>query len=163
MSKWDSLTLAFCDAYFDGSAYYMWFTGGDGLHMWYSALSNMTGHWQLGYATSPYVTLGLRSVKAVHDAFALEQNYPNPFNPSTTIKYTLPRRSHVTLTIVNTLGQEIAGLVNADLEAGNHEVRFGGSRLASGVYCYKLNAGSFSETKKLALLSIGWYLRMMSA
>jgi hypothetical protein len=82
----------------------------------------------------------------------LEQNYANPFNPSTTIRYVLPRRSHVTLTVFNTLGQQVATLVNELHEAGYHEVRFDGSGLASGVYFYRLSAGEYVETKRLLLI-----------
>ena len=84
--------------------------------------------------------------------FALDQNYPNPFNPSTTIRYALPARSHVTLTIFNTLGQQVATLVEGEVEAGYHEVQFDASRLSSGVYLYRLTAGSFVETRKLVLV-----------
>lgn len=78
------------------------------------------------------------------------QNYPNP---STTICYGLPSRSHVTLTVFNTLGQQLATLVNGEMEAGYHEVQFDASWPASGVYLYRLQAGSFVETRKLVLVS----------
>jgi len=84
--------------------------------------------------------------------FRLEQNYPNPFNPSTTIRYGLPSRTHVTLTVFNTLGQQVARLVNANMDAGYHEATFDGSRLSSGVYFYRIEAGSFVQTRKLLLL-----------
>jgi photosystem II stability/assembly factor-like uncharacterized protein len=82
----------------------------------------------------------------------LEQNYPNPFNPSSTIRYSLPNRSHVTLDVFNTLGQQVAELVNGDVSPGNHEVKFDGSNFASGVYFYRLTAGNYVSTKKLILL-----------
>ena len=63
----------------------------------------------------------------------------------------LPHRSHVLLTVYNTLGQGVSQLVNGDMEAGYHEVKFDGSKLASGVYFYRIQDGSFVETKKLLL------------
>ncbi len=84
--------------------------------------------------------------------FSLAQNYPNPFNPSTTIRYGLPTRSHVTLTVFNTLGQQVAALVEGEQEVGFHEVRFDASGLSSGVYLYRLTAGSFVDTKKFVLV-----------
>jgi hypothetical protein len=84
--------------------------------------------------------------------FSLEQNFPNPFNPSTTIRYGLPSRSHVTLTVFNTLGQQVAKVVQGEQEAGFHEVQFDASGLASGVYLYRLTAGSYVETRKLLLV-----------
>ena len=91
------------------------------------------------------------SVEDVPSGFALEQNYPNPFNPSTTIRYELPTRSHVMLSVFNTLGQQIAVLENGEHDAGYHEVRFDGSNLASGMYFYRLQAGMYVETKKFLL------------
>jgi hypothetical protein len=84
--------------------------------------------------------------------FTLTQNYPNPFNPSTTIRYGLPNRSHVTLTVFNTLGQQVVQLVNGDMEAGYHEVKFDGSKRASGVYLYRMQAGSYTSTRKLVVI-----------
>jgi hypothetical protein len=84
--------------------------------------------------------------------FALDQNYPNPFNPSTVIRYAVPSRSHVLLTIHNTIGELVATLVQGERETGYYEVRFEGKGLSSGVYFYRLQAGSFVQTKKLLLL-----------
>ena len=80
------------------------------------------------------------------------QNYPNPFNPSTTIRYGLPSRSQVIVTVFNTLGQSVSILMDGEQEAGYHEVRFDGSNLPSGVYFYRMQAGSHTETKKLLLV-----------
>jgi hypothetical protein len=82
----------------------------------------------------------------------LLQNYPNPFNPSTTISYALPSRSHVTLTVFNALGQQVATLANEVEEAGSHDVRFDGSGLASGVYFYRLNAADYVNTRRMNLV-----------
>ncbi|HTS00230.1 MAG TPA: 5'-nucleotidase C-terminal domain-containing protein [Bacteroidota bacterium] len=85
-------------------------------------------------------------------AYELGQNYPNPFNPSTTISYALPVRSQVSLSVFNALGQVARVLVSGMEEAGVHEVRFDGTGLASGIYFYRLQAGSYVETRKLTLL-----------
>jgi hypothetical protein len=84
--------------------------------------------------------------------FTLEQNYPNPFNPTTNIRYGLPHNATVSLRVFNTLGQQVAELVNGDPEAGYHDVRFDGTRLASGMYFYRIQAGTYMDTKKLLLL-----------
>jgi hypothetical protein len=85
-------------------------------------------------------------------SFALEQNYPNPFNASTIIHYALPHSSFVSLSVYNTLGQQGAQLVNEQQQAGYHDIVFRGDGLASGVYFYLLDAGSFTSVKKLLLL-----------
>jgi hypothetical protein len=85
-------------------------------------------------------------------ATALFQNYPNPFNPGTTIRYALSRESFVTLAVYNTLGQCVGTLVQKSQSTGKHEVTFDGSNLASGVYVYRLQAGSFVQARKLLLL-----------
>jgi photosystem II stability/assembly factor-like uncharacterized protein len=82
----------------------------------------------------------------------LHQNFPNPFNPSTTIRYGLPERSHVSLAVYNMLGQAVTQLVNGEVDAGYHEVKFDGSYLPSGVYFYRLQAGRYVETRKLCLV-----------
>jgi len=84
--------------------------------------------------------------------FNLEQNYPNPFNPTTTISYSLPHESYVRLSIFNTLGQNVRTLVNQFEEAGNKSVSFDAGSLSSGVYFYRLQAGTFSNVKKLLLI-----------
>jgi len=84
--------------------------------------------------------------------FTLYQNYPNPFNPSTTITYGLPEASNVRLVVYNILGQEVALLVNQILSAGYHEITFNVEGLNSGIYIYKITAGSFTEVRKMILL-----------
>ncbi|MEQ9309569.1 MAG: T9SS type A sorting domain-containing protein [Balneolaceae bacterium] len=84
--------------------------------------------------------------------FSLDQNYPNPFNPSTNINFAIPKSSKVQLVVYNLLGQQVATLVDRDLSAGNHAVRFEASQLSSGVYIYRIQAGSFVQTKKMMLI-----------
>ena len=88
----------------------------------------------------------------VPDKYSLEQNYPNPFNPSTTIRYSLPESSEVTLKIYNVLGMEVATLVNQQQIAGQYEASFDASRLASGIYFYTLETSGVSISKKMMLL-----------
>jgi hypothetical protein len=84
--------------------------------------------------------------------FALEQNYPNPFNPSTTIRYQLPVASEVKLEVYDVLGKKIATLVNERQSAGSYQVVWNASGLSSGTYFYRLQAGTFVETKKMMLV-----------
>ncbi len=84
--------------------------------------------------------------------FSLEQNYPNPFNPSTKISWQSPVASHQTLKIYDLLGNEIATLVDEYREAGRYNVEFDASNLASGLYIYKLTAGSFTSSKKMTVI-----------
>jgi hypothetical protein len=84
--------------------------------------------------------------------YELSQNYPNPFNPSTTIRYSLPTSSLVTLRIFNILGQEVMRLVDGQQKAGAYAVVFDASRLSSGVYFYQLQTDAFSNVKKMMLL-----------
>ncbi len=84
--------------------------------------------------------------------FELSQNYPNPFNPSTTIKFSIPQSSNVSLKIFNTLGQEVSTLINQNMESGVHTINFDASQLNSGIYFYRLETGQFSEVKKMTLI-----------
>ena len=79
-------------------------------------------------------------------------NYPNPFNPSTTIKYKIKELTLVELKVYDILGEEVISLVNEEQPAGSYEVEFNASKLASGVYFYRLQAGSFVQAKKMMLL-----------
>ncbi len=130
-----------------------------------SMIKNMEYYWRVRAHNltgwGPYSSRGhfLRSTTAVKDlpqgvpsTWVLLQNYPNPFNPSTTITFGLPQRGQVRLTVYNTLGEEVASLVEGEMEAGYHTVRFDASGLSSGVYFYRIEAGSFVQTRKLLVL-----------
>jgi hypothetical protein len=100
----------------------------------------------VGPSSQVKASIGCRGVIALHEIV------PNPFNPSTTIRYGLPARSRVSLTVFNTLEQQVSVLQSGEQEAGYHEVRFDGTNLPSGVYFYRLQTGRYTETKKLLLV-----------
>jgi len=84
--------------------------------------------------------------------YALMQNYPNPFNPATIIRYDIPTEANVSLKVYDIVGREVATLINEKQRAGEHRMVFDGRGLAGGVYLYRLQAGSFSDTRRLILL-----------
>ncbi len=90
--------------------------------------------------------------ESVPTEFKLLQNYPNPFNPTTRIRFSVPQTSFVTLKVYDVLGREVATLVNQEKNLGNYEVSFDASRLPSGMYIYKIDAGSFHQVKKMILM-----------
>jgi hypothetical protein len=81
--------------------------------------------------------------------YALLQNYPNPFNPTTVVRYQLPVVNDVRLAVYDILGREVSLLVNERKDAGVYEVKFDASRLSSGVYLYRLQAGDFTQAQKM--------------
>lgn len=130
--------------------------------MWTASVSsaNAKAYPYSGLFLTPSVTGVSRQASVIPDDYRLEQNYPNPFNPMTTIRYGLPHRSAVQLTVFNTLGQKVTTLVQGEESAGYHEVTFDALAFSSGVYFYRLEAhhtdggkaGDFVQTRKLVLL-----------
>jgi len=109
---------------------------------------SMAGLWE-----TPLSPLGIEiKINALPSKFLLNQNYPNPFNPSTAISYRLPTNTLVVLRVFDVLGREVETLVNERQNLGSHSVTFDASNLSSGVYFYRLEAGTYSATKKLLLL-----------
>ena len=96
--------------------------------------------------------VGVTGDEFAANKFELMQNYPNPFNPNTNIEFRISDRVFVSLKVYNILGDEIATLVNEEKSAGVYEVVFDATGLSSGMYLYKLHAGSFFETKKMILM-----------
>ncbi len=95
---------------------------------------------------------GVEESEGIPKVFNLAQNFPNPFNPTTVVTYQLPVASNVELTIFDVLGQEVARLVHGRKPAGSHQATFDASGLASGIYIYRLTAGSFVQSRKMVLL-----------
>jgi hypothetical protein len=98
---------------------------------------------------------GISSVKdevGFPNSYSISQNHPNPFNPSTTIRFQVPNSSFLNLKVYDVLGNKVATLVNEEKPPGSYEVSFNAAGLSSGIYFYKLQAGSFIETKKMLLL-----------
>jgi len=111
--------------------------------------------WYAGSTFYPFSWTDVTNVKnqTLQPAdFTLYQNYPNPFNPVTKIKYQLPLRSEVRLTVYDILGREIKVLVNQEKPAGTYEVQFDGSDLPSGVYFYRMETAKYSAAKKFILI-----------
>jgi len=115
------------------------FAGDTGAGVWKRPLTEM-------------ITAVKDSKSKIPTTFSLSQNYPNPFNPATTISFALPSRSLVSLKVFDILGREVSTIVSGELQAGSYTRQWNASNMASGVYFYRLQAGSFSETKKLLLL-----------
>jgi predicted GH43/DUF377 family glycosyl hydrolase len=125
---------------------------GDTLRCWYTG-ENASGVHAIGYAKSPWTSpvLGVGSESLPED-FRVIQNYPNPFNPGTVIAYDLPARADVVVTVFNLLGQEIATLVRATQERGNHSVTWQPENLSTGTYLCHVRAGERVSTIKLMYL-----------
>jgi hypothetical protein len=86
------------------------------------------------------------------DEFKLNQNFPNPFNPSTKISFQLATNEFVTLRIYDVVGQEVKTLLNSEMQKGKYDIDFNASKLSSGIYFYRIQAGKFIDTKKLILM-----------
>ena len=126
----------------------------DGIYEWrvravdaaYVGSTIATGVFNIGIPTT------VETEENIPDVYSLAQNYPNPFNPATTIKYSIPKEGLVTLKVYNVIGEEVATLVNEIKQVGNYNLTFDAENLSSGVYLYRLKAGSFVETKKMILV-----------
>jgi hypothetical protein len=131
------------------------------LYRWWNSFPTVYSGWKAQAETENQAILDLltNGVTAVDGSpagvpqdYELGQNYPNPFNPGTRISYTLPQSGQVTVKVFNVLGMEVATLFSGVQDAGKHEVQFDASELSSGVYFYKLDAGSVSLTKKMVFM-----------
>jgi hypothetical protein len=124
----------------------------DGLH------PDTTGYKTMGQSIDPglfveAVSTGMNERSGIlPGTFLLGQNFPNPFNPSTTISFSLPSRSFTLLKVFEVIGKEVATLVSGDLPAGNYSRQWNATNMSSGVYYYRLEAGTNAATKKMLFL-----------
>jgi hypothetical protein len=98
------------------------------------------------------IVLSTPNENLIAESYKLDQNYPNPFNPATTISYSIPKESNVSLIVYDIMGKQVAELVNSKQAVGSYNVQFDAAKLASGTYFYKLTAGEFISVKKMVLL-----------
>ncbi len=111
------------------------------------------GWMQFDYLAVPTILLTtVENFAGIPNSFSLEQNYPNPFNPSTTIRYSIAKSEHVKLIVYDVLGRKVATLVDEIQNPGIYNVTFNASNLSSGVYFYRIEAGMYSDTKRMVLL-----------
>ena len=130
-------------------------TGLDAASTYYFALRAFDGSLNLSEFSNEVtisMATGIETAIQIPDKFELSQNYPNPFNPSTNIKYSVPSASLVQITVYDLLGREVETLVNSVKQPGTYQITLDMSSFASGIYIYRLKAGSFTQTQRLTLL-----------
>ncbi|MEO8513768.1 MAG: T9SS type A sorting domain-containing protein [Ignavibacteria bacterium] len=115
---------------------------------------NRDGNYEIYYKGDPTGnTIGIQQISTfTPEKYSLEQNYPNPFNPATNIQFSIPESGNIILKVFDVSGREAAELVNGRLSAGSYNHNFDASQLASGIYFYKLESESFSQTKRMVLI-----------
>jgi hypothetical protein len=116
--------------------------------------SSSINHVGFGYMSTLALTPQIEQTASnnLPTEYFLDQNYPNPFNPTTIIGFALPKQSLVTLKLFDMLGREVATLINGELPVGEHKVSFEATGLPSGIYIYQLQAGSFLQQRKMAVM-----------
>jgi len=123
---------------------------------WYPGAASVSKYFYTQFVVIKGTTTGGTGVEQTGDGlvkeFALQQNYPNPFNPSTQISYNVPKESFVSLKVFNLMGQEVATLVSGNQTAGKYTVPFDASHVSSGIYMYRLQAGSSVEVKRMTFV-----------
>ncbi len=149
--------IVFSEAFFSGDGNPYYHTSNDKIEHfnlnYYYALSKLAVATLSHLAFYNLIPVGIRNeTNDLAIDFVLEQNYPNPFNPITKIRFTIPEFGLTILKVHDILGNEIETLVNEEKSSGNYTVEFNAANLPSGVYFYRLNAGSFVETKKMVLM-----------
>ncbi|MCX6160976.1 MAG: T9SS type A sorting domain-containing protein [Ignavibacteriae bacterium] len=121
--------------------------------VWVVSMTNKASNWGSGIGYVSTTPIGITRIgESIPDKFTLEQNYPNPFNPVTMITYLLPSNSDVKLIIYNSLGQEVASLVNIYQKAGKYKVDFNAGNMPGGAYFCKISAGNYTQTIKMLMI-----------
>jgi hypothetical protein len=126
-------------------------TGSSGVVYYRLKQIDLDGSFHFTEGIQPGAATGVRA-EVLPTEFSLGQNYPNPFNPSTIIRYGIPVDGFVSLKVFNLMGQVVKTLVEGRMSAGYHDVKLDSSDMASGLYLYRIQAGAFTETKKLVLI-----------
>lgn len=109
-------------------------------------------NWNNGTSFTLNVVSGINPIEKVVTSYSLSQNFPNPFNPTTTISFGIPKAGLVKVTVYDITGKYVAEIVNTELSAGKYNTAWDASSLASGVYFYKIQAGDFTDMKKMTLI-----------
>ncbi len=109
------------------------------------------GHWTL-YGISGDFILGVVEGETEPQVYSLEQNHPNPFNPSTSISFTIPKRTYVRLQVFDVLGRPVETLVNEERQSGTYRVTWNSTNMSTGLYFYRIVAGNFVKTRKAVLV-----------
>ncbi|MBU2493993.1 MAG: T9SS type A sorting domain-containing protein, partial [Bacteroidetes bacterium] len=135
------------DPFFNNVSYLGAFNPADGI--W---TENWTALSKYGFTPSTTVDVNEDQMVGVPSNYSLDQNYPNPFNPATTIRFAVPEAANVKLRVFNILGQQVAELINGFRNAGTYNINWNAENVSSGVYIYRLEAGSNVITKKMTLL-----------
>ncbi len=144
--SWDNSHVEFGSLLLHGNQLKYWYSG-------FGYLSALGGSvWQIGYATSDFVTSSPETKTVIPNEYSLSQSYPNPFNPATKIEYSIAGNEHVTIMVFDALGRELETIVNEDKPTGSYSALWNASNYASGVYVYQITAGSFRDSKKMILM-----------
>ncbi len=109
----------------------------------------LSGFW---YQIGSILTDGKTNLDSPPKEFRVEQNYPNPFNPTTIVRFTMPKTYHVRLTLYDMLGRRVTTLIDEEKPAGEYEFTVDAKHLSSGIYFYMMQAGAFTQTRKLTLV-----------
>ena len=123
-------------------------------YFWRVRMKDGQGNYSNYSSTAQFMVVSPTGVEneTIPSEFKLDQNYPNPFNPSTTIRFNLPEDVNVKLIVFNSLGEQVSQLINGQMEAGTHSIKFDANSLPSGIYFYRIEAGSFNAIRKMILL-----------